>query len=397
MKRASLITTFILSCLFSVSVFAKSQVKKIDFKRVNSKLGRVEVTFSERPIDIPSLETRKKMVQLEIPQSMVWPKIEKKVSLVGRHDGTLTAYQFNKDTVRLRVQLPYKMGSKSKMVSVKMEGNKILLDFPLRAKKSKAFRAPSIGKKIDKTARAGAQKYDETFLNDLLKDKKLLEISKSKTKKNSKKVAKKKAAAKPKKEETIKLVKEDTVTNSMAAPEKPRQLLGRKQEAKGGINIVNYVGKFVAFLGLVLLLFFVIVKFVKKGVFKKANLGLLNGAKMVQVVNTTYIAPKKALMIVKVHNQYLLLSSTEKEVQYLTEIRDWPEMIKDGEKQVNGTNFDAELGTANEEEKEFTLKEALNTSQPEGLAKLLGADPVEDKVKLSDQIKTKIKGLKSLQ
>jgi len=377
MKRALLLITVF---LFSIgSSWAKSKIEKVNFQKLSSKSGRVEIFFSEKPLEIPLLETRNKLVQLEIPESVVWPTIEKKVSVRKYLDGTLSAYQYNKNTVRFRVQLPYSLKGKQDDVSVKMEGKKIILDFPLDLKTASLSKkvSPKINKKISNEALKKSNKYDESFLNKLLDDKKIKEVSAKKNKKNNANLLK----------------EQDQVKVEFSSAKKPLIFNeGKKETAK--ISLINYVGKFVAFLGLVLLLFFGIVKGIKKGIFKKANIGLLDKAKMVQVINTTYVAPKKSLMIVKVHNQYILLSNTEKELSYLTDIKDWPEMVKDGEKQVNGVNFDSALSGAESKEKDFRLKEVLDVSEGVSSSEMTNND---QKVKFSDQIKTKIKGLKSLQ
>ena len=94
-------------------------------------------------------------------------------------------------------------------------------------------------------------------------------------------------------------------------------------------------------------------------------------------------------MLVKVHKQVLLLSNSERGVEFLTEISDLSGIMKEGEKNITGNNFDTNLDKAEIEknlDQKVSLKDKnnLNTSKNE-------------KVKFSDQIKNKIKELKPLQ
>ena len=76
-------------------------------------------------------------------------------------------------------------------------------------------------------------------------------------------------------------------------------------------------------------------------------------------------------------------------------------VLKDGECTIGGSNFDTNLETAEDEKKDFKLKEVAVSAEVDDespLSEFLGTDaPVIDKVKLSDQIKNRVKNLKSLQ
>ena len=174
-----------------------------------------------------------------------------------------------------------------------------------------------------------------------------------------------------------------------------------KKENKSSFSLTGYIGKFVAFLGLILVFFWGAVQLMKKGAFKKSKLSFLNSTKVVEVINNTYIGPKKSLVLVRAHNQVFLVGSSETGLQLISEVNDVSGLMKDGEKQIAGDNFDTNLGSANTNNKEFKLKDVISenktASQSEGLDKLLADTATEDKVKLSDQIKDKVKNLKSLQ
>ena len=105
-------------------------------------------------------------------------------------------------------------------------------------------------------------------------------------------------------------IMKDKVSMSMAAAKTPSK--------KDNFSLMEYGGKFVAFLGLVLLLFYGLVTLMKKGFIKKGKLGFLNNAEQVSVLNQTFIGPKKSLMLVKAHNQVFLVSNTAVSYTHLT-------------------------------------------------------------------------------
>jgi len=160
------------------------------------------------------------------------------------------------------------------------------------------------------------------------------------------------------------------------------------------------ITKFVALLGIVLLLFYGVVTHLKKGMIRRGKLGLLKDLDSVAVLSTTYIGPKKTLMVVKAHQQVFLLASSEQGVHFLSEIRDVPGVFKESEKVMAGNNFDTTLVEAKVQDKPMTLKEEnenqKNDKEGKSLAEFLASDAL-DKVKISQQIKNKVKSLKPLQ
>ena len=189
-----------------------------------------------------------------------------------------------------------------------------------------------------------------------------------------------------------KLVKKDltkdSVSLTMSASDKSK---GRTTEP---FSMTNYIGKFVGFLAVVLLLFYGVMTLLRKGAMKKGRLGFLNNTKVVEVLGTTHIAPKKSLLLIKAHNQVFLVSNTDAGMTLISEVNDMNGLMKDGEKQVSGSNFDSQLSVASLAEKSFNTKESIDLStELENLEK----EEVADKVKFSDQIKNKVKSLKSLQ
>ena len=135
----------------------------------------------------------------------------------------------------------------------------------------------------------------------------------------------------------------------------------------------------------------------KKGFLKRGKLGFLNNADQISVLNQTYIAPKKSLMLIKAHNQVFLVSNTDHGIHPISEIKDAAGLLKDGEKTISGHNFDTKLSDADEDksiETKVKLKDDITKSNQESsLSSYLN---VKDKVKFSDQLKKKVKNLKPL-
>ena len=157
-------------------------------------------------------------------------------------------------------------------------------------------------------------------------------------------------------------------------------------------------GKFVASLGLILLLIYGVVLLMKKGFIKKGKLGFLSNADTISVISQNYIAPKKSLMLIRAHNQVFLVSNTETGIHPISEIKDAAGLLKGGEIAVSGHNFDTNLQEANDDEvndEKITLKEDITQSNKK--SSLSSYINVKEKVKFSEQIKSKVKNLKPLQ
>jgi flagellar biogenesis protein FliO len=166
-------------------------------------------------------------------------------------------------------------------------------------------------------------------------------------------------------------------------------------------SFAGYAAKFTLFLALVLGLFYGVVQILKKGVFNKGKLGFLNNTKMIEVLSTTYIAPKRSLMVVKAHKQIFLVANSESGFTFLSEMTDTTGLLKEGEKHVTGTNFDTNMASAEDNEEAnmlIKLKENIMESTPfkeeRGLSKIAVA---KDIVKFSDELKKKAKKLKPIE
>lgn len=161
-------------------------------------------------------------------------------------------------------------------------------------------------------------------------------------------------------------------------------------------SMATYAGKFVAFLGVVLMFFWAIVQMMKKGVLSKGKLGFLNGSSLVSVLSTTYVGPKRSLMLVKAHNQVFLVASSEAGFEFLSEVKDVPGLVKEGERFITGENFDEVQKVEDRTEaKVVKLKEDIYQSVPVEEKTVRSVN--KDIARFSDELKKKVKNLKALQ
>lgn len=376
--RISLIFFSLFLFLVSLSTWARGKVTSLDYKTENGT-AIVTVGIDGEWDGTPELTVKDKIVQVSLSDAFVWPKIDKRVG-AGK-DTTLTAYQFDKENVRVRAILENGVSPTDiAKVSVVMGNKSLELRYPVAATAKKMAAAPIVPPKKNT---ASAESYDESYLAKLLDDNK-----KSEAKAEEKPKAQEVAVNFFDDETKTEAVKTDAISKTQSAPVK---------EDGFKLDVVGYVGKFVAFLGIILALFYGAVVTLRKGVFKKGKLNFLNSPKAIEVLNTTYIAPKRSMMLVRVGKQVFLVGSSENGLHMMGEVDAPAGLMKDEEEAVTGTNFDLNLGNQKNNEREFNLKEDITKSDnsASSLAELVSGD--KERVRLSDQIKTKVKSLKSLQ
>jgi flagellar biogenesis protein FliO len=375
LKKLFLITTLLLT---SFSVYARgAKVEKVEFNNRSGDEIEFSILMEKGFRGIPKLEVKKNILQVSIPESYVWPKVEKQVTVGKKFDTKIIAYQFNKDLVRFRAILPKSLENKKHLITLSMVGDKINLKLPKKIAANVS--TPKIQRKVVKKKKADVSKYDESYLEKLFQDKLASETKDNKIIPKvetpvKREIAFNKDAPKPK------VLASNTVEDKVAFKES-------SLKDENDFSVMNYIGKFVGFLALILLGFYGVVTLMRKGVLKKGKLGFLNSTKVIEVLNTTYIGPKRSISVIKAHNQVFLIGNSEKGIHFLSEIKDVAGLLKNGELDLSGSNFDTNLTTENTTEKEFNLKEVLTESAP--------MTPEKNSVK--NQITAKIKNLKSLQ
>jgi len=299
------------------------------------------------------------------------------VSLLnGDLDTTLLAYQYDKKIVRVRAILPLSTVQSAEDVKMQLNGDKINIQFQ------------SVPSSFERTAatKKNANQYDESYLEQLLKDKKGEDNKKS--------------AAVAKKNDFSNVLVDKTAKPAQDQVKVRASSTGKKESRKSNFSIQNFVAKVVAFFACILLVFYGLATLMRKGVFKKTRLGFLSNEKMVEVLSTTYIAPKRSVIMIKAYDQIFLVGNSEKGMHFLSEINHVPGLLKTGEKHMTGMNFDTNLQDADINNRPQQLKENIEISKEETstLAGFLkNAKGGDDNDKLANKIKSKVKNLKSLQ
>lgn len=373
-------TSLIGLTLASFSALASVKVTSLDLKTQGSN-GYIQISLDGRSNELPDLKVSGKTIEMTLSDAANFNAIFKNVS-----GAQLSANVLNGKAI-VKATLPYDVNADG--VNIGWKNNNIEVIFP-RGKVVKttdlteawkklpevpSFERPVAAPVVAATTKSVVKKeaLNEDYLNKLMNEDK----------------------NKPE-------VKKDEIKVIQAAPvvATPKGIVTHKKSETDTFSFAGYVAKFTVFLAMVLGLFYGVVQLLKKGVFNRGKLGFLNNTKMIEVLSTTYIAPKRSLMVVKVHKQIFLVSNSENGIQFLSEMTDTTGLIKEGEKFVTGTNFDTDLNT--EESNPFTsalkLKENIMESSPieeeSKLSKLVGA---KDIVKFSDELKKKAKKLKPIE
>ena len=359
MKSLSLL---LITLLLQTQTFAKAKISNVNYSK-EGNFGVTKIKLKGAFQGTPELTIKGDTVQVEIPNSIVWPKVEKKFTLHKNFDSTLMAYQFNKNLVRVRTILPYKLDGQEDKVSMVVNGNQLELYYPIIKTVSQ-----NVSKVInEKKKKVTKSNYDESYLEKLLQDKSQVDTAKTDgpTKKDI-----------------------DTQLEKAFSDEIKTESSAVEKESK--FDISSYIFKFIGFFSLLVAFIYGAMNLFRKGMLKRGGLGFLSNTKMVEVLSTTYIAPKRSIVVLKVQNQIFLVAQSEKGMDFLTEIKDTTSFLKTGEEKVTGSNFDTNLKTATKNEKEFNLKDLVEATPDTQVE-------VKSEKKLSSQIKNRLKDLKQFQ
>ncbi len=410
MKKIAVGLIFSSLAFSSLSAFAVDvNVKAFELKTAGAE-NRLSIIVAGNLNDNPHILVKDKTLFVTIPNAHVARKIQKTIN-----GAAITAAQADRETVTVKAILPYSLAGKESQVNIMLKDGSVDVSFPrgaavTQATASRVGRSPAIvaaDAKETEINNVEAEKLDESYLSSLVK-----ENEKMAAEKHPEQVPK---GAKEAHADTA--LKNDRVNLTQSGVDKAetKSAFNKEEGPKSGFSLTGYIGKFVAFLSLMVLGFYGVLTLFKKGVIKKGSLGFLNSTKLVEVISTTHVAPKRTLMMVKAHKQVFLVSNTEQGMTLISEIQDVTGLIKNGEEELTGSNFDTNLYTANKKTKEFKLKEdtiasdyslddmladaeesAANSTMTNA-AKAIEKAPVKDQVRFSDQIKTKIKNMKQIQ
>lgn len=381
----------------ATSASAGVKVTSLDLY-THGKTGFVKIALDGRSPELPDLKVYGNTIELILSDAEAFNAISKSI-----RGAQLSANVLNGKVI-VKALLPYELERKNVDLSWKNSsievifprGNATIVTAPIKIEEKKAAApAPAVAK-IEATPKKAAKSVDmasvtkkpsaitkealnEDYLNNLMNETKAPEASA------------KEVAAKEINKDEVKLKQSAPATATAAEKAAPK-----REE----FSFAGYAVKFTVFLALVLGIFYGIVQLMKKGLFNKGKMGFLNNQQMIEVLSTTYVSPKKCLMVVKAHKQLFLVANSENGLQFLSEMKDTSGLIKQGEKLVTGTNFDTNLETLNSSEAapSFTLKEDITKSTPveeeSGLARIAKA---KDIVKFSDELKKKAKKLKPIE
>lgn len=384
----------LLSLSFTTLSWGKVTIGDLKFAK-NKGQGKVVITYSGDFGDYPELVVNKSSILVSIPDAIVKSSYDRRVNFSNeQRDTRIRSYQYQKNTAHIKTTVPFNIQNLEQKVSLTIKDNKIELSFPRVKVGAKKFQAKqalkdiSKRKQVKKTASTNSKANSKKIADEILNESFLANLEKEDNQKQAIKLQKRKSIT-----ITPTKKKKDEVKTLMSARE---TLAGERP--KSSFSLVEYGGKFVAFLGVILLLFYGLIVLMKKGVIKKGKLGFLNHTDQVQVIGQTYIAPKKSLMMIKAHDQVFLVSNTDSGIHLISEIRDAAGYLKEGEKIVAGNNFDDSLDSANNDETishKVKLKEDIALSNQRSA--LSNYKEIKEKVKFSDQLKKKVKNLKPLQ
>ena len=336
---------FLSLILTSFDAFSKAKISSIQYAPMGNN-GRIIINYSGQLNNFPELNFGPQMIQVVMGGASIWPKINKTVPLnTSGQDLKIMGYQYDKAISRVRAYLPFPVEQIKGQVNVQNNSGQLIVNFPIpRANVSKVQK------------KRNSQSYDEQYLDKLLAEKKKTDSPKKDFKSFFG-------------EEKVK----DKVKVTQSSIEKKQ---------KSGFDITNYLGKFIAFLGLLVVGLYIVVLAMKKGFVKKGRLGFLHNSQMLKVINTTHISPKRSLMIVDVGQELFLIGSSENGLNLISKIEDREKVLKTEEFRITGSNFDTQL--ANDPEKaEIKLKEDINKS----------SDKPES---VTSKLKEKMKSLKPL-
>ncbi len=372
---------------FSLQAFSVVKIRDIVYEGVKGNLGSIHLKLEGLVYDSPELKVRDNLVLLSIPNSLIKNKLKKQLSLRERSDTIADIYQFSHNTVNINISFPFSLKGFENKVFVKVGNDGIHLKFPLVALKT----IPKIKKASKKIlVKNKTNKYNENYLDKLLKD-----YESNNTGNDD--------------------LFKDKSLNTNIATDKIKDSVSIKQSSeikeKKEFSLMPYIGKFVVVLCFIIFLIYCLVALLKRGVFNKSKLNFLKKTTVLEVLQTQFIAPKKSLMLVRVHNQVFLLGNSDNGVNFLSEIDDSAGLLKRGERDISGSNFDMAINSNKNNNEEFKLKKSVQeekeyNEEDFNLKKMLNTDveDVEDrphvepkKKKVSDKIKDKIKNLRSLQ
>jgi flagellar biogenesis protein FliO len=356
----------------TASAMAGVKVASLDFIREGTN-RHIHVALNGKTTELPEVEVSGRNIFVTIKGADKFSSINKEV-----YGAKLTADFVNSAAV-IQATLPYEVPANSVSLGWKQQNIEVI--FP-RGTAPIVATDPIEIKKPEKKLPPVVSNVSKEALNEDYLEKIIVESN-----------TQDEALQKNKNQETLN-VDEVKIVQSSPVIANETSSENRKSE---NFSFAGYAAKFTGFLVLVLGLFYGIVQLLKRGVFNRGKLGFLNNSQLIQVLSTTYVSPKRSLLVVKAHNQIFLVANSENGLQFLSEMKDTTGLIKEGEKIITGSNFDVDLASqSNNEDHQIKIKENILESAPlpEEVTRIPGA---RDIVKFSEELKKKAKKLKPIE
>lgn len=364
MKRK--LVVFSLVSLVSQMTFAGVKVSTVSYESRGNE-SFVKIAVEGKSNELPEMNIKDQLLEITLGDAEDFKAINK------TSDGINLTARSVKGKAIVWAKLPFKV--KENEVNLGWKNNQIEVTFPT----GKIVEVKKEATPVKVAAAAIVKPAKESPLKNELNEDYLNKLSKKMEAPEEKKVAK----------------VDDAVSVTQSSIAKNAEV---KAPVNNGFSFAGYAAKFTVFLALVIGAFYAVVSIFKKGVFNRGKLGFLNNSQLIEVISTTYISPKRSLSVIRAHKQVFLVSNSEAGVSLISEITDTAGLIKVGEKELTGTNFDMKLEDVREEETEIKVKEDIFASTPvEDNSAFEKFVTKKDIVKFSDELKKKAKKLKPIE
>ncbi|MDH4469163.1 MAG: flagellar biosynthetic protein FliO [Bacteriovoracaceae bacterium] len=153
-------------------------------------------------------------------------------------------------------------------------------------------------------------------------------------------------------------------------------------------SMQGYIIKIVLFLAAFIIFIIFGAKFFKRLISGKNKLNFLNSTQVVEVLNTTYLGPKRQLLLVRAHDQVVLLAAHETGVEFLCDVENLASVLKQQEKNIAGDNFDTSISRNSLRE---DLDQQVILKDPEKIYEL-AKTKINNKPKKTSSLTSLIKG-----
>ena len=127
--------------------------------------------------------------------------------------------------------------------------------------------------------------------------------------------------------------------------------------------------------------------FLKKGALKKSKISFLNPDRQIEVVTKHVLSPKRSLNLIRVNKQVFLIANHENGIEFLSEVNNPGDVLRDAEKEFTGSSFEESLEDKGKKNNlDIQIKEDINISTP-----------IEDEHSIASKVKNKLKNIRDIQ